>query len=278
MLKITVEDHDRLGLETPMLAMGIFEGEDIDGAIRRIDQALGGVISRLKATGEITGKKETVTVLHTGALVGGKAPIKAERVAIVGRGKREDLTLETVRTVGAVAANKARELRLRSFALTPFGMASGGYTPRQVGQALAEGIHLALYRYDRFKSERDGEEPPEIESVLIPQSDQPTIPGLREGVASGERLWRMPLWPEYREQIKAPLGDFKNIGGQPAGSITAAWFLANFVGDVPWAHLDIAGTAWTEGGWAVMPPYLQKDVGTGVGVRLLTHFANAWAA
>src|SRR5437588_1727596 len=85
----------------------------------------------------------------------------------------------------------------------------------------------------------------------------------------------MPLWPEYREQIKAPLGDFKNIGGNPAGSITAAWFLANFVGDVPWAHLDIAGTAWTEGSWATMPPYLQRDVATGVGVRLLTHFAKA---
>ena len=67
------------------------------------------------------------------------------------------------------------------------------------------------------------------------------------------------------------------IGAGPGGS-TAAWFLANFVAEVPWAHLDIAGTAWTEGGWAVMPPYLQKDMATGVGVRLLTHFANAWAA
>jgi leucyl aminopeptidase len=510
-VKIIVEDRNRLELETPMLAMGIFEGEDLGGEVLRVDEALGGAISRLKEAGEITGKKETITVLHTAALAGRDSPIKAERVAIIGRGKHDELTLEMVRVYAAVAAKKAHELRLRSFALTPFGMASG-YEPRQVGQALAEGIHLALYRYERFKSERDGDEPHEIESASIPRSDPSIGPGLREGVAdgeklaaatitardlatgpanlvtatylaqqanelgrthgfstlifgkpeleemgaggilavnqgsaeppamgvmrydcgkagaktvavvgkgitfdtggisikpsnnmhlmrhdksgaaavigfmqaassmklpvnvlgifaatdnmpsgsayrpgdviksyagkymeihntdaegrvvladalayaveqkpdaiidlatltgacvvalghvcsglfsndddlsntllaagevSGERLWRMPLWPEYREQIKAPLGDFKNVGGQPAGSITAAWFLANFVGDVPWAHLDIAGTAWTEGGWAVMPPYLQKDVGTGVGVRLLTHFATAWAA
>jgi leucyl aminopeptidase len=97
------------------------------------------------------------------------------------------------------------------------------------------------------------------------------------GETSGERLWRMPLWDEYREQIKAPLGDIKNTGGRPAGAITAAWFLANFVGDVPWAHLDIAGTAWAEGSWTVVPPYVQRDLATGVGVRLLTYFARSWA-
>ena len=53
--------------------------------------------------------------------------------------------------------------------------------------------------------------------------------------------------------------------------------IANFVGEIPWAHLDIAGTAWTEGSWAVTPPYLQKDLGTGVGVRLLSYFAKSWA-
>jgi leucyl aminopeptidase len=100
---------------------------------------------------------------------------------------------------------------------------------------------------------------------------------LAAGDVAGERLWRMPLWKEYREQIKAPLGDFKNVGGSAAGSITAAWFLANFVGDVPWAHLDIAGTAWTESSWPSIPAYMQRDVATGVGVRLLTHFARAWA-
>jgi leucyl aminopeptidase len=423
------------------------------------------------------------------------------------------MNLEAIRVVAAAAANKARELRLASFAIIPFGFGSNGYDPRAAGQALAEGTHLALYRYDRFKSERNGEdEPPEVGRATVIAPDTATATGIRAGVAdgerlaaativardlatgpanlvtatyladraceiareyglaaqifgksdleemgcggilavnrgsaqppamgvlrydcgrsgaktlaavgkgitfdtggisikpandmhymrhdksgaaavvgfmqaaaslqlpinvlgifaatdnmpggdayrpgdiirsysgkymeilntdaegrvvladalgyaveqkpdaivdlatltgacvvalghvcsglfsnnddladqltaagavSGERVWRMPLWDEYRELIKAPLGDIKNVGGSAAGSITAAWFLANFVSDVPWAHLDIAGTAWTEGSWGQLPPYLQKDVATGVGVRLLTHFARAWAS
>src|SRR5438094_3627419 len=104
MLKITVEDRNRLELETPMLAMGIFEGEDLAGEVLRVDEALGGAISRLKEAGEITGKEETITVLHTAALAGRDSPIKAERVAIIGRGKHDELNLETVRVYAAVAA------------------------------------------------------------------------------------------------------------------------------------------------------------------------------
>jgi leucyl aminopeptidase len=57
----------------------------------------------------------------------------------------------------------------------------------------------------------------------------------------GERIWRMPLWEEYDEQLKSDVADFKHTGGRPAGSITAARFLSKFVMDTPWAHLDIAG-------------------------------------
>jgi leucyl aminopeptidase len=59
--------------------------------------------------------------------------------------------------------------------------------------------------------------------------------------ASGERVWRMPLWEEYDEQLKSDVADFKHTGGRPAGAITAARFLSKFVMDTPWAHLDIAG-------------------------------------
>jgi len=54
-------------------------------------------------------------------------------------------------------------------------------------------------------------------------------------------LWQLPLFDEYREQIKSEIADIKNTGGRKAGSITAAWFLAEFVDDTPWAHLDMAG-------------------------------------
>jgi leucyl aminopeptidase len=98
----------------------------------------------------------------------------------------------------------------------------------------------------------------------------------RAGEKSGERVWPLPLWPVYHKQIESSLGDIKNTGGRPAGSITAAAFLQNFVGDVPWLHLDIAGTAYSTGDKAWIPPYQNKNESTGVGVRLLYHFLQVW--
>jgi len=62
-----------------------------------------------------------------------------------------------------------------------------------------------------------------------------------------DRVWRMPLWEDYHEQLRSNFADFANIGGRPAGSITAACFLARFTRKLRWAHLDIAGTAWRSG-------------------------------
>ncbi|HEU0264553.1 MAG TPA: leucyl aminopeptidase, partial [Geobacterales bacterium] len=91
---------------------------------------------------------------------------------------------------------------------------------------------------------------------------------LRSGETSGERLWQLPLWDEYGEAMKSDIADMKNAGGPHAGTITAGWFLQQFVDNgVPWVHLDIAGTAWEEKG----RPYLPKGA-SGVGVRLLVDF------
>lgn len=70
---------------------------------------------------------------------------------------------------------------------------------------------------------------------------------LAAGQTSGDRAWRMPVWSDYQELLDSPFADMANIGGPTAGSITAACFLSRFVEDVPWAHLDIAGTAWNTG-------------------------------
>lgn len=90
---------------------------------------------------------------------------------------------------------------------------------------------------------------------------------LKAGENCGERLWQLPLWEEYAEQIKSEVADVKNSGGRPAGTITAAAFLQKFAGDYPWAHLDIAGTAWEEKGRPCVP-----RGASGVGVRLLIEF------
>jgi leucyl aminopeptidase len=91
------------------------------------------------------------------------------------------------------------------------------------------------------------------------------------GQTSFERVWRMPLFEEYGEQLKSDVADFKHTGGRPAGSVTAAFFLSKFVGDSSWAHLDIAGKAWTDGD----KPYTPKWA-TGIGVRLLVQFLRDW--
>lgn len=71
---------------------------------------------------------------------------------------------------------------------------------------------------------------------------------LEAGDEACDRGWPMPLWDDYQEQLDSPFADFANIGGRPAGSITAACFLSRFIDDdVRWAHLDIAGTAWNSG-------------------------------
>ena len=92
----------------------------------------------------------------------------------------------------------------------------------------------------------------------------------RAGERSGERVWQLPLWDEFREHIKSDIADVKNSGGRPAGTITAAWFLREFAEGYPWAHLDIAGTAYTQ----------SEDAGsvkgpTGMGVRLFAEFVLA---
>lgn len=82
---------------------------------------------------------------------------------------------------------------------------------------------------------------------------------------AGEPMWRLPLWPVYAKQLESKVADTNNVGGRPAGAITAAKFLEKFVGDKPWIHLDIAGVAWVQekGPWK---PYYPGGA-TGWGVR-----------
>lgn len=86
----------------------------------------------------------------------------------------------------------------------------------------------------------------------------------RAGSETGEKVWRMPLYEEYKDSLKSDIADLKNVGGRFGGAITAAMFLQEFVGKTPWAHLDIAGTAFHTAGKRYMPKYA-----TGVGVRLV---------
>jgi leucyl aminopeptidase len=75
----------------------------------------------------------------------------------------------------------------------------------------------------------------------------------RAAERAGERCWPLPMYEEFREQNKSDIADVKNSGGRPAGTITAAWFLREFVDGFPWVHIDVAGTAYTESDSPPMP-------------------------
>ena len=93
------------------------------------------------------------------------------------------------------------------------------------------------------------------------------------GERADERVWPLPLWDDYRDLMKSDIADVKNSGGRPAGSISAGWFLREFVDGFPWAHLDIAGTAYTD---REEPTRVKGP--TGMGVRLFTEFVLARAS
>jgi leucyl aminopeptidase len=88
------------------------------------------------------------------------------------------------------------------------------------------------------------------------------------GAGAGELIWQLPMYDDYKEQNKSDMADIKNVGGKSAGTITAALFLAEFVGKTPWLHLDIAGTSTSD----KEHKYLAKGA-TGVPVRTLVNLA-----
>ena len=94
---------------------------------------------------------------------------------------------------------------------------------------------------------------------------------IKAGEKTGERFWPLPLWEVHREHLRSQLADVKQIGGREAGTITAAAFLSHFVGETPWAHLDIASTADTDRSGP-----LQPSGATGFGVRTLCEVLRNW--
>lgn len=113
----------------------------------------------------------------------------------------------------------------------------------------------------------------ELVAGMLTTSDDLSENLFQAGEKTGERLWRLPMYKEYDDDIKSEIADICNISSKKqAGSIIGAVFLKNFVKKTPWAHIDIAGTAW----YSKRRGYLPKNA-TGYGVRLLTEFLKRYA-
>jgi leucyl aminopeptidase len=107
-----------------------------------------------------------------------------------------------------------------------------------------------------------------VTSAIFGQPD-PWVDVVRRTVEdAGDRCWPMPLYDEYADQLRSDIADMLNTGGRPAGACTAAMFLKEFAGGLPWAHLDVAGTAWLDD----QKPWMVKGA-SGVAVRGLAELA-----
>jgi leucyl aminopeptidase len=103
------------------------------------------------------------------------------------------------------------------------------------------------------------------EAAALMGNDETLLTRIEEaGAETHERVWRMPLYEEYKSYMESDIADLRNISKSTGGLVTAGYFLKEFAGDVPWAHLDIAGVAWTD----PARPYAPRGA-TGAGVRLL---------
>jgi leucyl aminopeptidase len=160
-------------IDTPLLVVNLFEGvTQPGGATGAIDKALGGQISQLIADGEISGEPATISVIHNGLNGSAHAGLKARRVAVVGLGKQSASAwdrFENTRVAAALAARKARELKLDSFATIVHGAGTGGLPLDTAARATMESSILALYRYERFKSATKSKH--EVSSCTVIEQD-----------------------------------------------------------------------------------------------------------
>jgi leucyl aminopeptidase len=108
-----------------------------------------------------------------------------------------------------------------------------------------------------------------IATGMFSNSDALAREVIDAGTTSWDRAWHLPMWDDYQDMLKSNFADFPNIGTRAGGSITAACFLSRFTKAYPWAHLDIAGTAWKSGA---------EKGATGRPVALLSHFLAKRAA
>jgi leucyl aminopeptidase len=180
-LDIRVVIGDVAAFRCDAIVVNLFEGvKEPAGATAALDAALDRAVRKLIRGGEITGKWGSQTLLHTL----GRLP--AERVLVMGLGKREEFSLDRVRAVSAEALKALRKVGARQVASIVHGAGAGGVNPAQAAQALVEGAVLGLYRFGRYKPENDDAR--EITALSLLERDRAKLRALTEAVRRGRIL------------------------------------------------------------------------------------------
>jgi leucyl aminopeptidase len=180
-MEIKVEVKDIGQHPARAIVVNLFEGvKKPGGATGAVDKALGGAISQLIKEGEIKGKFNELTLIHT------LDRLPSPRVLVVGLGKQADFKLDKVRDITATALRYLRRVGASTVATVVHGGGVGGLDPQQCAQAIAEGAVMGLYRFTKHKKKNENER--EIDALSLVEFDRTKAPALRRGVATGRTL------------------------------------------------------------------------------------------
>lgn len=178
-MKIKVECASITEYKCDLLVVNEFEGvKQPGGATGAADKALGGLIAKLSREGEIDGKLGKVTMIHC------RGKLKADKVVVVGLGKREKFDLEAVRTAAAAAIKKAREVKAKTVATIIHGAGIGGLEVEEAAKAVVEGSVLGVYKFAGYAREK--EEPDfQVETLILIECDKKKIKAIEKGARLG---------------------------------------------------------------------------------------------
>ena len=180
-MEVKVISGDITKIAADAVIVNLFQGvQRPGGATGAVDQALDGAISQLIARGEIKGKLNEVTVIHT------LGRMEAARAVVVGLGKQDDFTLDRIRGIMAEACKSLRKLGAEQVATIVHGAGIGGIDPEKAAQAIVEGSILGLYTFDKHRTKEP--EHRELKELLIVERDETKIQDLEQGVYRGKVL------------------------------------------------------------------------------------------
>ncbi len=179
-MKVTVVTGDITKLASDAIIVNLFEGAKATGGAAAVDKALGGAITKLIKGGEIKGKQDEMTLIHT------LGKIKPAKVLVIGLGKKNDLNQNTIRSVVAEACRYLRKTQVKEIATIVHGAGDKGIDAEKSAQAITEGAMLGLYTFRRHKTKKDDNG--RIERVVIVASDKQSLPALKKGCKKGRIL------------------------------------------------------------------------------------------
>ena len=179
-MEISVVAGDIAQQYVDAVVVNLFEGVTAPGgATGAVDRAMGGAISALIADGEIKGKRGELTLVHT---LGRIAP---KRVLVAGLGKADSFTLDGVRSVAAESARRLSGIGVESAATIVHGAGIAGLDHKASAQALAEGVVMGMYRFDKYKSNADSSS---LSQVSVVEFDESKVDALRQGCHEGRAI------------------------------------------------------------------------------------------